>query len=115
MIPVHTIENILIAYTNGANHQALFITDAKIMVMIGSFAEHGINVVVISPILFSLILSMVAFAIRAGTPHPVAITRGIKFFPDRQKLLKILSRIKATLVIYPDCSRNDRNKNRHAI
>ena len=45
--------------------------------MIGSFAEHGIKVVVIKPIRLSLILSIVLLAINAGTPQPVEITKGI--------------------------------------
>ena len=85
MIPVQTIEKIEIAYTNGANHQAPSKHEAKIIVMIGNFAEHGMKVVVIRPIRLSLMLSMVLLAIRAGTPQPVAITIGIKLRPDKPK------------------------------
>ena len=93
------IEKIEIPYTNGANHQAPSKHEAKIMVMIGSLAEHGIKVVVIKPIRRSLMLSMVLFAIKAGTPQPVAITIGMKLRPDIPKKRKILSRTNATRVM----------------
>ena len=79
--------------------------------MIGSLAPQGINVVVIIVIFLSLSFSMVRDAIIPGIPHPEPINIGINDFPDKPNFLKILSMIKATLAIYPQLSRNARNKN----
>ncbi len=79
--------------------------------MIGSFAPHGINVVVIIVILRSLSFSIVLDAIIPGTPQPEPINIGIKDFPERPNLQNILSIINAIRAIYPQASKNARNAN----
>ena len=96
-------------------HHALSNNAPAISAIIGSFAPHGINVVVIIVILRSLSLSIVLDAIIPGTPHPLPINIGINDFPERPNLRKILSIINATLAIYPHDSRNARNINNISI
>ena len=67
--------------------------------IIGSFAPHGMKVVVIMVILRSLSFSMVREAMMPGTPQPVPISMGIKDFPDNPNFRKILSMINATLAM----------------
>lgn len=67
----------------------------EIIAIIGSFAEQGINVVVIIVIRRSRSFSMVLLAITPGTPHPVPINIGMKDFPDKPNFLKTLSSTKA--------------------
>ncbi len=86
-----------------------------IRAIIGSLAPHGINVVVIIVILLSLSFSIVLDAITPGTPHPVPISIGMNDFPESPNLLKILSRTNATRAMYPQDSRNARNKKRTSI
>ena len=50
-----------------------------------------------------------------GTPHPEEMRKGINDLPDSPNLLKILSMMNATLAIYPQSSRIDRQRNTHAI
>ena len=83
--------------------------------MIGIFAPHGMNVVVMIVILRSRSLSMVRLAITAGTPHPVPINIGINDFPDKPNLRKIRSMIKATRAIYPQSSKIAKKKNKTNI
>ena len=83
--------------------------------MIGSFAPHGINVVVITVILLSLSFSIVRDAIMPGTPQPLPISIGINDLPDSPNLRKIRSIINATRAMYPHASRKARNKNRTSI
>ena len=86
-----------------------------ISAIIGSFAEHGINVVVITVILLSCSLSIVLEAIIPGTPQPVPIRIGIKLLPERPNLLNTLSITKAILAIYPQPSNIARKKNSVSI
>ena len=86
-----------------------------IKAMIGSLAPQGINVVVIMVILRSLSFSIVLEAMIPGTPHPLPISIGMKDFPERPNLRKILSMIKATRAIYPHDSRNARKINNTSI
>ena len=58
---------------------------AAIIAKIGNLAEQGIKEVAIKVMRLSLMLSMDLDAIIAGTPHPDAITIGIKQRPDRPK------------------------------
>ena len=50
-----------------------------------------------------------------GTEQPVPISRGINDLPERPNLRKSLSITKAILDIYPQASRNARNKNSTSI
>ena len=66
-----------------------------IMAINGTFAPHGIKVVVIMVILRSRSFSMVLEAMIPGTPQPVPINIGIKDLPERPNFRKIRSRTKA--------------------
>ena len=57
-----------------------------IMAIKGTFAPHGMNVVVMMVIRRSLSFSMVRLAMIPGTPHPVPTSIGIKDFPERPNL-----------------------------
>ena len=81
------------------------------MAMIGSFAPHGMKVVVIMVILRSRSFSMVREAITPGTPHPLPINIGMKDLPERPNLRKIRSMMNATRAIYPQLSKKAKNKN----
>ena len=83
--------------------------------MIGNFAPHGIKVVVMIVILRSRSFSIVLLAMIPGTPHPVPISIGMKDFPERPNLRKILSITKATRAMYPHPSRNPRKMKRTNI
>ena len=83
--------------------------------IIGSFALHGINVVVITVILLSRSFSIVLDAITPGTPQPVPTSIGMNDLPDNPNLLKILSMINAILDIYPQLSRKARKINNTSI
>ena len=54
--------------------------------MIGSFAEQGINVVTMTVKRRSFSFSIVRLAMTPGTPQPVAISIGMKDFPDKPNL-----------------------------
>ncbi len=55
--------------------------------------------------------SIVRLAMTPGTPHPVAISIGMKDFPERPNFLKSRSMTKAILAIYPQSSRKLKHKN----
>ena len=59
--------------------------------------------------------SIVRVAMIPGTPHPEPIRNGMKLFPERPNLRKILSMINAILAMYPQSSRSERKKNTIAI
>ena len=61
----------------GNGLEAIHCADWLRKAIIGSFAPHGINVVVIIVILRSLSFSMVREAIIPGTPQPLPISIGI--------------------------------------
>ena len=73
--------------------------------MISVFAPQGIKEATIIVILLSLSFSIVLVAIIPGTEHPVPIKIGIKDFPDNPNFLKIRSKIKAILAMYPISSK----------
>ena len=98
-------------YADGATNDDSEKNDPAISAMTGSFALHGIKVVVIIVILLSLSFSMGRAAIMPGTPHPVPISIGIKDLPESPKCRNILSRINAILDIYPHSSKTDNSKN----
>ena len=102
-------------YISGASHQHPFNKYPAISAITGSFAPQGINVVVIIVIRRSLSFSIVRVAMIPGTPHPEPIRNGMKLFPERPNLRKILSMINATLAMYPQSSRIERKKNTIAI
>ena len=97
MIPETIIAAIPIKYALGATHHAFLNTDPAIRAIIGSFALHGINVVVMIVILLSRSFSIVLDAIIPGTPHPVPISIGTNDLPDNPNLRNTLSRINAIL------------------
>ena len=88
-----------------ATHPLLLKNAPAIMAMIGSFAPQGTNVVVIIVILRSRSFSIVREAITPGTPHPEPINIGMKDFPERPNLRKILSMMNATRAMYPQDSK----------
>ena len=63
----------------------------------------------------SLSFSTVRDPITPGTPQPVPINMGMKDFPERPNLRKILSMMKATLAIYPQPSKKARKKKKVSI
>ena len=63
--------------------------------MIGSLAEQGMKVVVMTVIRRSRSLSIVREAMTPGTPQPVPISIGMKDLPERPNLRKTRSRTKA--------------------
>ena len=69
------------------------------MEMNGSFAPHGMKVVVMIVILLSRSFSIVLEAMMPGIPQPVPMRIGMKDFPERPNLRKILSRTKAILAM----------------
>ena len=83
--------------------------------IIGSFAPHGMNVVVMIVILRSRSFSIVRDAMMPGTPQPVATRTGIKLLPDRPNWRKILSITNATRDIYPISSTMARSRNKTSI
>ena len=98
-IPEVTIAAIPVKYALGATQAAPSNSAPVINAIIGSFAEHGMNVVVMIVIRRSLSCSMVRLAMMAGTPHPVPISIGMKLLPDNPNRRKILSMIKAILAM----------------
>ena len=115
MIPEQIIAAIPTKYALGATQEAPPNIAPAIRAIIGSFAPHGIKVVVMIVILRSLSFSIVLDAMTPGTPQPVPISIGIKDFPDRPNLRKIRSMIKAIRAIYPQPSRNARKRNNTSI
>ncbi len=99
IMPEQIIAAIPTKYALGATHQALPNSAAEIRAIIGSFAPHGIKVVVIIVILRSRSFSIVLDAIIPGTPQPVPINIGIKDFPESPNLRKMRSIIKAMRAI----------------
>ena len=102
-------------YADGAIQEAPPNTAPARRAMIGSFAEHGMKVVVIIVIRRSRSFSIVLEAMTPGTPQPEPISIGIKDLPERPKRRKIRSRMKAILAMYPQPSRKARKKNRTSI
>ena len=102
-------------YMLGAIHQAPPIIAPATSAITGSFAPQGTKVDVIMVIRRFLSSSMVLVAMMAGTPQPEEISSGIKLFPDNPNLRKIRSMINATLAMYPQSSRTDKNRKRIAI
>ena len=103
-------------YIRGAIHQQPSpMIKPAISAITGSFAPHGIFVTVIIVIRRSFSFSIVRVAMIPGTPHPDPMRNGMKDFPERPNLRKILSMMKATRAMYPQSSRIERNKNTIAI
>ena len=83
--------------------------------IIGSFALHGINVVVIIVIFLSRSFSIVRDAIIPGIPQPVPISIGMNDLPERPNLRNNLSIMKAIRAIYPHPSRKARKRKSTSI
>ena len=64
--------------------------------MMGIFAPHGIMVVVMTVMRRSRSFSIAFVAMTAGTPHPEAMSMGMKLLPDRPKRRKMRSMTNAT-------------------
>ncbi len=64
--------------------------------MMGSFAPQGIMVVVMMVMRRSFSFSMVLVAMTAGHAAARAMSMGMKLLPDRPKLRKMRSMMKAT-------------------
>ncbi len=111
MIPEQMTAAIPVKYALGATHDAPSNSAPAISAMIGSFAPHGMNVVVMTVIFRSRSFSIVREAMIPGTPHPVPISIGMNDLPDRPNLRNIRSMINAILAIYPHASKNARKMN----
>ena len=96
MIPEQMIAAIPRKYADGATHDAPPKIAPAIIAINGTFAPHGIKVVVMIVILRSWSFSMVLEAMIPGIPHPLPISIGIKDLPERPNFRKIRSMIKAT-------------------
>ena len=81
------------------------------IVMMGSFALHGTNVVVMAVMRLVCSSSMVLEPMMAGTPHPIPMTTGITVLPESPKRQNRRSRRYATLDMYPHSSSMDRQRN----
>jgi hypothetical protein len=79
--------------------------------IIGSLALHGMNGVSITDILLSSWSSTVLVAKIPGTLHPEPTIKGIKDLPLNPNRLKIRSRKKAILDIYPVVSKMEIQRN----
>ncbi len=77
----------------------------EIAVKIGSFAPQLKNGITLTVATLSFSSANVLVLIIAGTEQPNPIIIGINALPDSPNLLKILSKIKATLAIYPVSSK----------
>ena len=84
-------------------------------VKIGSFALQEKNGITLIVAVLSLSVAKVLVLVIAGIEQPKPIIIGIKALPLTPNLLKILSRIKATLAIYPLSSNIEKNKNSNKI
>ena len=115
IIPEQMIAAIPTKYALGATQGASSNNAPAIRAIIGSFAPHGINVVVMIVILRSRSFSIVLDAITPGTPHPVPINIGMKDFPDNPNLRNTRSMINAIRAMYPHPSKNARSKNNTSI
>ena len=86
-------------YADGAIQEAPPNTAPARRAMIGSFAEHGMKVVVIIVIRRSRSFSIVLEAIIPGTPQPVPISIGMNDLPERPNLRNIRSSTNAIRAI----------------
>ena len=111
-MPDNTIAPIPTKYAEGATQLLLGKKAPATKAIIGSFAEQGIKVVNIAVIRRSFSLSIVRLAITPGTPQPVAISIGMKDFPDNPNLRKIRSITKAMRDIYPQSSNSAKHRKR---
>ena len=102
-------------YIIGAIYQASGKTAPHIRAITGIFALHGMKDAVIMVIMRSFSFSIVLVAITPGTVQPDDTKSGMKLFPENPNLCKILSMIKAILVIYPQSSSSDKNVNKTNI
>ena len=82
---------------------------------IGSFAPQEKKGMVLMVIVFSLSSARVLVFIIAGIEQPKPIIIGINALPDTPNFLNILSKIKATLAMYPESSNIDSNKSKNTI
>ena len=115
MIPEIITAATPIRYALGATHHAPPKSTEVIKAMTGNLALHGINDVVMTVMRLSLGLSIVLEDIMPGTLQPEPTSIGINDFPERPNFLKMRSRIKAILDIYPHDSSIARNKNKRKI
>ena len=102
-------------YADGATQDAPPKIAPATMAINGSFAPHGIKVVVMIVIRRSLSFSIVREAMIPGTPQPEPISIGIKDLPERPNLRNTRSMMNATRAMYPHPSRNARKINRIRI
>lgn len=86
MIPEQMIAAIPRKYADGATQDAPPKIAPATMAINGSFAPHGIKVVVMIVIRRSLSFSIVREAMIPGTPQPEPISIGIKDLPERPNL-----------------------------
>lgn len=84
-------------YADGATQDAPPKIAPATMAINGSFAPHGIKVVVMIVIRRSLSFSIVREAMIPGTPQPEPISIGIKDLPERPNLRNTLSMMNATV------------------
>ena len=95
IIPEKSTARMPIKYALGATHHAPPKIAPANREIAGSFALHGIKLVVMTVIFRSRSLSIVREAMMPGTLHPVPISMGMKLLPERPNLRKMRSMIKA--------------------
>ena len=115
IIPDTRIAPIPKKYALGATQPAPPKIAPAIIAINGTFAPHGINVVVIIVIRLSFWFSIVRLAIMPGTPQPVPTRTGMNDFPESPKRRNTRSRMNAMRDIYPQDSSHARKKNRMSI
>ena len=81
----------------------------EMAVKIGNFAPQLKNGITLTVATLSFSSASVLVFIIAGTEQPKPIIIGINALPESPKRLKILSKINATLAIYPVSSRIENN------
>src|SRR5699024_4519551 len=84
-------------------------------VKIGNFAPQEKNGMTRIVAVLSFSSAKVRVLMVAGNEHPNPIIIGIKALPDKPNFLNILSKINATLAIYPESSKIEKNKNKIKI
>ena len=83
-------------YASGATHHVPPKTAVEMSAMMGSLAEQGMNVVVMTVRRRDDSDSMVRDAMTPGTPQPVPMIMGMKVLPESPKRRNTLSRMKVT-------------------
>ena len=98
-MPLNTMIAMPVKSIAAAIHQYSLKKTAANMAIMTVLAPQGMKVAKRTVILWSRTFSIVRAAITAGTPQPLPTSIGINDLPERPKLLKSLSMMKATRAI----------------